>query len=411
MKVFYLTKQVYDECKNRKMKIFIGFLMLFALNSCGKKSGGEPAVQTKSLLSISDITLPRNPFQTIDFQFTVTVENLSDKEIKVDYATVNGTANSNDYTQKTGTLTIPANQRNATISIPVRGDSLREEDKTFFVQLSNPVNASLKGAGKGTGTILCEDGTYLPVDNAGYSTASNLPGMTLIWNEEFDGKTLDNASWNYETGGGGWGNNELEFYTNSPKNSFVTKGGYLVIEARKEVMGSNNYTSARLQTKGKKEFTYGRMDIRAKLPKGQGIWPAIWMLGSNISTTPWPASGEIDIMELLGHQPAKVYGTMHWGNVGGASTHIGGDYTLNTGNFSDKFHVFTIIRDADKIEWYVDDIKFYTGNISEVTGNNPFDKPFFFILNVAVGGNWPGNPDNNTVFPQRMIVDYIRVFQ
>jgi beta-glucanase (GH16 family) len=393
------------------MKIVISLLLLFALNSCGKKSGGEPVVQKQSLLSITDITLPRNPVQKIDFQFTINIENPSDKEIKVNYTTVDGTANSNDYTQKSGTVTIPPNQRYASISIPVLADSLREQDKTFFVQLSKPVNAEIKGTGKGTGTIICTDGTYLPVDNTGYSTASDLPGMTLVWNEEFDGKTLNNASWNYETGGGGWGNNELEFYTNSPKNSFVTKGGYLVIEARKEVMGSNNYTSARLQTKGKKEFTYGRMDIRAKLPKGQGIWPAIWMLGSNISTTPWPASGEIDIMELLGHQPAKTYGTMHWGNVGSGSTHIGGDYTSSNGNFSDKFHVFTVIRDPAKIEWYVDDVKFYTGNISEVTGNNPFVKPFFFILNVAVGGNWPGNPDNTTVFPQRMIVDYISVFE
>ncbi len=392
------------------MKILLSLLLIFALNSCGKKSGGEPAVPKNSLLSITDVTLPRNPAQTIDFQFTVNVDNPSDKEIKVNYTTVNGTANGNDYTQKSGTVTIPANQRYGSINIPVSGDSLREGDKTFFVQLSNPVNASIKGTGKGTGTIICIDGTYLPVDNAGYSTPTSFPGMKLIWNEEFDGKTLDNASWNYETGGGGWGNNELEFYTNSPKNSFITKG-YLVIEARKEVVGSNNFTSARLQTKGKQEFTYGRMDIRAKLPKGQGIWPAIWMLGSNISTTPWPACGEIDIMELLGHQPAKTYGTMHWGNVGSASIHIGGDYTLSNENFSDKFHVFSIIRDENKIEWYVDDIKFFTGNISQVTGNNPFDKPFFFILNVAVGGAWPGNPDNNTVFPQRMIVDYIRVFE
>jgi beta-glucanase (GH16 family) len=330
--------------------------------------------------------------------FTINVENPSSAPIKVDFATSDGTASNTYYTPTTGTVSIPANAYNVSISVPVLPDSLRETDKTFFVQLSGAVNAKIKGTGKATGTIICADGSYLPVDNNGYSTPTDFPGLTLKWNEEFTGATVDNSSWNYETGGGGWGNNELEMYTNSPKNSFITKGGYLVIEARKEKVGSNDYTSARLQTKGKKEFTYGRMDIRAKLPKGQGIWPAIWMLGSNISTTQWPACGEIDIMELLGHQPAKTYGTMHWGNVGAGSTHIGAEYTLDGGNFSDKFHVFTIIRSADKIEWFVDDQKFFTGNKADVSGNYPFDLPFFFILNVAVGGNWPGNPDANNTF-------------
>src|SRR5690606_16347990 len=131
------------------------------------------------------------------------------------------------------------------------------------------------------------------------------------------------------------------------------------------------------------------------------------MLGANIQTVPWPASGEIDIMEVLGHEPNKTHGTIHWGNVGSPSTHIGKDYVLPSGDFSQKFHVFSLIWTADKLEWLVDDVKFYTVNKAQVTGNYPFDKPFFFILNVAVGGNWPGNPDATTVFPQRMIVDYI----
>ena len=393
------------------MKISAILLLAFTLVACGKENTDPPAeVQKESLLTISDASQARDPKQTENIYFTINVENPSSSAIKVNFATSDGTASNKYYTPTTGTATIPPNAYNVTVAIPILPDSLRESDKTFYIQLSNPENAKIKGTGKATGTIICKDGTYLPVDGSGYNTASDFPAMSLIWNEEFNGTALDNSSWNYETGGGGWGNNELENYTNSPKNSFLTKG-YLVIEARKETMGANEYTSARLQTKGKKEFTYGRMDIRAKLPKGQGIWPAIWMLGGNISTTPWPACGEIDIMELLGHQPAKTYGTMHWGNVGAGSTHIGSEYALGNGNFSDKFHVFTIIRSADKIEWFVDDHKFFTGNIADVTGNNPFDKPFFFILNVAVGGNWPGSPDANTSFPQRMIVDYIRVFE
>jgi Beta-glucanase/Beta-glucan synthetase len=394
---------------NKHFEIFF-ILFLIALASCGKKTDSNPAPVVNTLLNISDVQQVRDNANAINFHFTVNVENPSAKTITVQYATVDETAKAGtEYTAKSGTLTIPANERYATLDVSVKGDSLREAEKLFYIQLSNPTNAKLYATGKGTGTIIC-DGTFLPVDDAGYKTPSTYPGYTLSWSDDFDGTALNNNSWNYETGASGWGNNELENYTSSYKNSFITKGGYLVIEARKETAG-NNYTSARIQTKGKKEFTYGRVDIRAKLPKGKGIWPALWMLGGNISTTSWPASGEIDIMELLGHEPGKTYGTMHWGNAGGPSTHIGKEYVLPSGDFSQAFHVFSIIWTADKIEWYIDDVKFFTGNKSDVSGNYPFDKSFFFIFNVAVGGNWPGNPDASTVFPQRMIVDYIRVFQ
>jgi beta-glucanase (GH16 family) len=189
-------------------------------------------------------------------------------------------------------------------------------------------------------------------------------------------------------------------------------GGYLVIEARKETFGTNNYTSARIISKDKKIFTYGRIDMRAKLPKGQGLWPALWMLGNNISQTAWPACGEIDIMELLGQNSQMVYGTAHWGIAGQGSTHHGGSYTLSSGDFSGSFHVFSLEWDASKLTFLVDDVSYYTVNKADVVvGTYPFDKPFFFIMNVAVGGNWPGNPNSSTTFPQRMIVDYVRVFQ
>lgn len=387
--------------------------LLILCSACGKKGSGDDNGQgntTTSAIRITDVQQVRNNSSPSVFHFTVILDKSSSKEIKVDYTTVDGTATSNDYTHKSGTLTIPANQSNAEIDIEVKGDSLRENTKVFYVQLSNPVNAKIGSSGRGTGTIFC-DGTYLPVDDAGYTAPTSYAGLSLKWSDEFNGTTLDNNTWNYETGAGGWGNNELENYTNSTKNSFITNGGYLVIEARQETPGGTDYTSARLQTKGKKEFKYGRMDIRAKLPKGKGLWPAIWMLGSNISTTPWPACGEIDIMELLGHEPNKMYGTMHWGIVGQGSTHIGGNYSLSGEDFSQKFHVFSILWDSTKISWLVDDHVFFTGNKSDVNGDYPFDKTFFFILNVAVGGAWPGNPDATTVFPQRMIVDYVRVYQ
>ncbi|MGN6603837.1 MAG: family 16 glycosylhydrolase [Ginsengibacter sp.] len=389
-----------------KLLFVVCFALLFC--SCNKKTRDVQSDNSNISISIKPVTLNRNDNRATTFPFKVILNKVSSKEVKVDFKTIDSTATSNYYTEKSGTLTIPAGQQLGEIDIEVRGDSLRETEKIFKVQLSNPVNATIVGGGSATGTILC-DGTYLPVTDSGYSAPANYAGMSLIWNDEFNGSAVNNDNWNFETGGGGWGNNELENYTNSTKNAFITNGGYLVIEARKEDDGT--YTSARLQTKGKREFTYGRMDIRAKLPKTKGLWPAIWMLGSNISSTPWPACGEIDIMELLGNQPNKVYGTMHWGQAGQGSTHIGDSYVLSNGDFSDKFHVFSIVWDATKIEWYVDNVKFFTGYKSDVSGNYPFDKSFFFLLNVAVGGNWPGAPDNSTILPQRMIVDYVRVYQ
>lgn len=391
-------------------KLLLVLLIPSFFFSCGKKKGDDPQPAIKSLLSITDVKMERPMKDKVIFQFVVNVENLTSNPITVDYATADGTAKAGvDYISKTGSVTIGPNQSGASIEIEVKGDSTRMEDKQFTVQLSNPKNAKLFGAGKGTGTII-SDGTYIPLENNGYSTPIAYPGFTLKWADEFDDNKLNTTLWNYESGGSGWGNNELQNYTSSPKNSFVTSG-YLVIEARKETIGTNQYSSARLTTYGKKEFTYGRIDIRAKLPKGQGIWPALWMLGANFKTTPWPASGEIDIMEYLGHQTNKIYGTIHWGNVGAQSTQISQGYVLPSGNFNEKFHVFSLIWTSDKMEWYVDDVKFLTANKSQVNGNYPFDKPFFLIFNVAVGGNWPGSPDATTVFPQRMIVDYVRVFQ
>lgn len=389
-----------------KLLFIVGITSLCC--SCSKKASNDQPITSDPSISIKPITRNRDNAATTTFSFTVFLNRVSSKEIKVDYKTIDSIANSNYFTEKSGTLTIPPGQQSAEIDIQVRGDSMRETDKIFYVALSNPVNAAIVGGSKATGTIIC-DGTYLPVSDSGYSAPTSYSGLSLAWSDEFNGPAIDANSWNYETGGGGWGNNELENYTNSTKNAFITHGGYLVIEARKESDGT--YTSARLQTKGKKEFTYGRMDIRAKLPKTKGLWPAIWMLGSNISSNPWPSCGEIDIMELLGNQPNKIYGTMHWGQAGQGSTHIGNSYVLSNSDFSDKFHVFSIVWDTSKIEWYIDNIKYFTANKTDVNGTYPFDKSFFFLLNVAIGGNWPGAPDATTVLPQSMIVDYIRVYQ
>ncbi|MFA4923332.1 MAG: glycoside hydrolase family 16 protein, partial [Ignavibacteriaceae bacterium] len=231
----------------------------------------------------------------------------------------------------------------------------------------------------------------------------------LLWSDEFSGSTIDASNWTFEIGGSGWGNNELEYYTNRSVNSYIQNGS-LVIEARKENFGGKNYTSARMITKGKRYFTYGKIEARIKLPYGKGIWPAFWMLGENISTAGWPACGEIDIMELIGGgaNDKKVYGTAHWESNGHAS--YGGNYTLGSGSFADDYHVFSIVWTSKAIQWFVDGTKYVTIDITPA-GLQAFHKNNFIILNLAVGGDWPGNPDGTTVFPQKMFVDYVRVYQ
>lgn len=243
----------------------------------------------------------------------------------------------------------------------------------------------------------------------GYPAADSYDGMELVWSDEFDGTSLNLSNWTYDLGASGWGNNEWQNYTNSASNSSVADG-YLTITARQEGGG---YTSARLKSQGLQTFQYGRLDIRAKLPEGQGIWPAIWMLGANIDGVGWPACGEIDIMELVGHQPSTTHGTAHWGSSWNVHQYNGSSITLPNGEkFSDAFHLFSVIWEANSITWLMDDQPFYSINNTQMNGQPyPFNAPFFFIMNIAVGGNWPGYPDATTQFPQEMIVDCVRVFQ
>jgi len=395
---------------NTLIKVILLLYIVLFPSACGGKDKENEADIVHPSLSLRDVTQKRSATSTTNYRFFVNVSNAGDKDITVEYSTQDGTAKAgNDYTAVNGTLTIQAKQSVAYIDVLVYADSLRQSDQTFYLVLSSPTNATITGTSIAIGTIQ-NYGTYLPIDETGYNAPSSYDGMNLVWSDEFTDKTTNSSNWSYDTGGSGWGNNELEYYTNSSKNAYTT-GGYLVIEARKETMGSNNYTSARMISKDKRTFTYGRIDFRAKLPKGQGIWPALWMLGNNIGTSPWPACGEIDIMELLGNNPKTVYGTLHWGAAGGASTHIGGNSTLSSETFSDKFHVFSLKWSASQLSFLIDDVTYFTAAKSQINGDYPFDKPFFFIMNVAVGGNWPGNPDDTTVFPQRMIVDYVRVFQ
>ena len=236
----------------------------------------------------------------------------------------------------------------------------------------------------------------------------------LVWSDEFnqpDGSAPDPAKWRYDVGGTGWGNDELEYYNTSTNNARI-EGGHLVIEARQENYGGKNYTSARLLTKGKWSWTYGRIEARIKVPKGQGIWPAFWMMGTNVASAGWPNCGEIDIMENIGREPGTVHGTIHGPGYSGAGG-IGGPFVLSGGaSFSDDFHLFAIQWETNRIRWFVDNEPYFSVTPASLPAGAQwvFNAPQFLLLNVAVGGGWPGNPDRTIRFPQRMLVDYVRVY-
>lgn len=244
-------------------------------------------------------------------------------------------------------------------------------------------------------------------------------GWKLVWSDEFeqaDGTAPDSSKWVFDLGGGKWGNNELEIYTDRRINSRI-EGGKLVIEARKETLADErgkewHYTSARLKTLGKASWTFGRIEARIKLPKGQGIWPAFWMLGTNVTKAGWPGCGEIDIMENIGRELSTVHGTIHGPGYSGGGG-IGGSITVTNRVLADDFHLFAIEWEPSSIRWFVDDQSYFSVTPASLPAGMKwaFDRDHFILLNVAVGGGWPGSPDDSTVFPQRMEVDYVRVYQ
>lgn len=277
-----------------------------------------------------------------------------------------------------------------------------------------------------------ENGTQTSTDKI-YFDNVQIPGVgqatttaqqwNIVWDDEFnqpDGSSPNPAKWTYDTGGGGYGNNELEYYTSRTNNARI-EGGQLVIEADQETTYSGyNYTSARMLTEGKWSWTYGRMEARIKIPRGQGIWPAFWMLGTDIDAgVGWPTCGEIDIMENIGKvsDQGTDHGTIHGPQGGGdynGGSGVGRTYTLPGGAaLADDFHIYAVEWTTNQIKFYLDTNLFFTATPASLPsgGTWVFSQPQFLILNVAVGGNWPGNPDGTTVFPQQMLVDYVRVYQ
>jgi beta-glucanase (GH16 family) len=234
----------------------------------------------------------------------------------------------------------------------------------------------------------------------------------LVWSDEFDYKGLpDEKKWNYDVGGGGWGNNELEYYTGHRLENARVEDGHLILESRKEDWEGKKYTSARLVTKEKGDWKYGRVEVRAKLPRGTGTWPAIWMLGS-VSPFKWPDDGEIDIMEEVGYDPGVIHASIHCKKYNHVM-HTQKTAVTDVPDFAEAYHVYAMEWDETHIDLFVDDLKYFTFT-NEHTGHDswPFDDPMHLLLNIAVGGNWGGQKGvDDTVFPQQMLVDYVRVYQ
>ncbi|HVV52371.1 MAG TPA: glycoside hydrolase family 16 protein [Polyangia bacterium] len=277
---------------------------------------------------------------------------------------------------------------------------------------------SAAGAGGATGSGGAAGSTGTP--------DGGLAGWTLTWSDEFngpDGSAADSTKWVYDTGGSGWGNNELEYYTSGTANA-VVQGGNLVITATTANAsnytcsypsnGPCHYTSARLKTLGKFSQQYGRFEARIQMPEGQGLWPAFWMMGDNINTVSWPSCGEIDVMENIGKEPSINHGSMHMPASGTTTDdQLTGMYTLSGGaKLGDAFHTYAVEWSSSQVAFYVDDMLYETQTKQAATGRTwEFDHPFFILLNVAVGGTWPGSPDSTTTFPQTMKVDWVRVYQ
>jgi beta-glucanase (GH16 family) len=248
-----------------------------------------------------------------------------------------------------------------------------------------------------------------------------LPGQDwqLVWSDEFETGSLDMAKWSYQTGTGteygltNWGNNELQYYL---EENVVVADSVLTITAKKENVGGKQYTSGRIRTAGKGDWTCARMEFRAKMPVGKGMWTAIWMMPTDNAYGGWAASGEIDLMEHLGDNTKKVYGTLHFGGTWPNHVSKGSSYMLSSGDYHDEFHVFVVEWEEREMRWYVD------GHLYQTLGEDawyssgapfpaPFDKRFHLLINLAVGGNWPGSPDASTTFPQEVVVDYVRIYQ
>lgn len=294
----------------------------------------------------------------------------------------------------------------------------RDSDNDSFGNVNAPIKSCYQPDGYVSNSDDLDDSEYneawdFSIPNKGAYSPKEYPEMIQIWNDEFTGEALNQDQWRHDNGNGcpnlcGWGNDELQYYR--PNNAAIDEG-YLIITGKSESYSGSAYTSSKIITKELFSLRYGRIDIRAALPQGQGIWPAFWLLGNNIDQVSWPACGEIDIMEKIGGDGNEdtVHGTVHWSHKD-QHAHYGSSITMPEGSLHKEFHVYSIVWDKQSIQWLVNNEPYHEIDIS-VPGLETFHQEFYLIINLAIGGNWPGSPNLSTSFPQYLILDYIRVFQ
>jgi hypothetical protein len=337
--------------------LLAGALLATGLLTRCSKSSDNPDPANPAVL-VNPVTANEGTSTTnTSFIFEFRLSAASDLPVSFSVSTENGTATAGeDYVAQTGTIvSFAPGEITKTLTISVVADEWKENNEDFRLQLSNGVNCSLTTP-RVSGFIQNDD-SQIFFEDSGFTSPTSYPGYTLVWADEFNGSALNTSDWNFEVGDGcpnvcGWGNNELEWYTNG--NNLYLQRGKLIIEARQESIGGKNFTSSRITTQNKKSFQYGRIDIRAKTPVGRGIWPALWLLGNNITTVSWPACGEMDIMELLGQEPQIVHATVHFATPGGPRN-ISKSVTKSGGTFSDAFHVYSLVWEEDRMRFYVDD--------------------------------------------------------
>lgn len=390
------------------IKIYLTlFVLMVFVCACGSSNEIE---QDTISISIQDAERLEGNEGILNLDYTITLTETHNEDIVLNYKTDDASAfQKMDYNKAEGQITIPAGSTQGTITLEIISDLIKEGNEFFRLQFEPGPGVQLSSS---SAIIrIKNDDENLPYEAEDYTTPKSYDGWTSVWADEFVGSEINKAFWTHEIGNGdnGWGNNEMEYYTDASENSRI-RNGHLVIEARDDSWDGHKYTSARMITKDKKSFASGRTDIRAKLPYGQGIWPALWMLGNSIDQRGWPACGEIDIMELIGNLPSTSHATVHFGSSN--YKYVGDSYKISGENFNDRFHVFSVVRELNQMWFYVDDILIFDFSSKDTQGQPyPFNEQFFFIFNVAIGGNWPGSPDESTVFPQKMEVDYIRVFE
>lgn len=412
------TNMKMTKIHSRTVAVFLAIAGLaLGVPACVADDDGIPAPRNLPVLRISDVTVQEGDVDDT-LRLAVRLVGLNATNVVFAFGTSEATASSpSDYKILTaGSMIFGVLDTLKFIDILIKADEAREPVEKLVLKFFNPVNGTIEND-RITVTIEDDDDNLadLVIPAGGSSSPEAYPGYTLVWRDEFEGDVVDPANWSFDIGDGcpnlcGWGNNELEYYRQ--ENTDIMNG-YLVITAKRQAFGGRDFTSSRLITKGKRQFKFGRVDIRAALPEGRGIWPATWMLGSNIDAVSWPACGEIDIMELTGDRPDRVVGTVHFGENVSAHQFISANRFAPAGqSYQDEFHVYSINWEANLIQFMVDNEVYHTITPASLAGAPyPFNKAFFFIFNLAVGGNWPGSPDNSTRFPQHLIVDYIRVFQ